>query len=71
VRYVVLGAGAVGGVIGANLHLAGRSVTFVARGSHLDRIRADGLLLDRADGRHLVRVPVSPALHRGRLVRAR
>lgn len=58
-RYVVLGAGAVGGVIGGNLHLAGRPVTFVARGAHLDRIRADGLVLDRADGRHVVRSPVA------------
>lgn len=58
-RYVVLGAGAVGGVIGASLHLAGRPVTFVARGDHLDRIRTDGLLVDRADGRHVVRTPVA------------
>lgn len=58
-RYVVLGAGAVGGVIGASLHLAGLPVTLVARGAHLDRIRADGLVLDRADGRHVVRAPVA------------
>jgi 2-dehydropantoate 2-reductase len=59
VRYVVYGAGAVGGVIGANLHLAGLPVTLVARGAHLDRIRADGLVLDRADGRHVVRTPAA------------
>ncbi|WP_182524535.1 ketopantoate reductase family protein [Nocardioides dongkuii] len=62
-RYVVLGAGAVGGVVGGNLHLAGIPVTFVARGAHLDRLQEDGLLLDRADGRHVVRAPAvtSPA----------
>ena len=45
-RYVVYGAGAVGGVIGARLHLAGHDVTLVARGEHLARIRSDGLVLD-------------------------
>jgi 2-dehydropantoate 2-reductase len=54
--YVVHGAGAVGGVIGARLHLAGHDVTLVARGEHLARIREDGLVLDTADGRHTVRV---------------
>jgi 2-dehydropantoate 2-reductase len=58
-RYVVFGTGAVGGVIGASLHLAGLPVTLVARGAHLDRIRADGLVLDRADGRHVVRAPTA------------
>ncbi len=53
--YVLYGAGAVGGVIGARLHLAGHEVTLVARGEHLARIRADGLVLDTADGRHPVR----------------
>lgn len=53
-RYVVYGTGAVGGVIGGNLHLAGVPVTLVARGEHLARIRGDGLILDREDGRHRV-----------------
>jgi 2-dehydropantoate 2-reductase len=53
--YVLYGAGAVGGVIGARLHLAGHHVTLVARGPHLARIRADGLRLDTADGVQQVR----------------
>ncbi len=57
--YVIYGAGAVGGVIGARLHLAGHEVTLVARGEHLARIRADGLVLDTAEGRHAVRVPAT------------
>ena len=57
--WVVYGAGAVGGVIGARLHLAGQRVTLVARGAHLDRIREDGLVLDAADGRHVVRAPAT------------
>lgn len=54
-RYVVHGAGAVGGVIGSQLHRAGLAVTLVARGEHLAAIRAaGGLVLDAGDGRHLV-----------------
>jgi len=49
-RYVVYGAGAVGGGIGGHLHLAGLDTTLVARGEHLKAIRRDGLLLDIADG---------------------
>ncbi len=49
-RYVVYGAGAVGGVIGGLLHLAGREVTLVARGAHLDAIRDTGLRLDSGAG---------------------
>lgn len=58
-RYVVYGTGAVGGVIGGNLHLAGVAVTLVARGEHLARIRADGLTLDREDGRHRIDAPAT------------
>lgn len=57
--YVLYGAGAVGGVIGARLHLAGHDVTLVARGEHLARIRADGLVLDTAEGRATVRAPAT------------
>lgn len=60
-RYVVYGAGAVGGVIGASLHLAGVPTTLVARGEHLARIRESGLVLDRADGRHAVDAPAATA----------
>lgn len=58
-RYVVYGAGAVGGVIGGGLALAGVPVTLVARGEHLLRIRERGLVLDRADGRHAVATPAA------------
>ena len=34
-RYVIFGAGAVGGVIGGRLHAAGKDVVLVARGEHL------------------------------------
>jgi 2-dehydropantoate 2-reductase len=44
-RFVVYGAGAVGGVIAARLHLGGEDVQVVARGPHLDAIRSGGLRL--------------------------
>ena len=53
-RHVVYGAGAVGGVIGGRLALTGHAVTLVARGAHLDAIRAGGLVLDAGDGRHRI-----------------
>lgn len=42
-RYVVLGAGAVGGTIGARVADAGHEVVLVARGTHAEALRADGL----------------------------
>lgn len=58
-RYVVYGAGAVGGVIGGRLHLAGLGTTLIARGQHLARIRADGLFLDTEDGVLVVKAPAT------------
>ncbi|MET8348793.1 MULTISPECIES: 2-dehydropantoate 2-reductase N-terminal domain-containing protein [unclassified Micromonospora] len=49
-RYVIIGAGAVGGTIGVRLAEAGRDVTLVARGAHLDAIRERGLTLRQPDG---------------------
>lgn len=49
-RYVVLGAGAIGCAVGARLDQAGRDVVLVARGAHLDALRADGLTLLTPDG---------------------
>lgn len=42
-RFAILGSGAVGGYFGARLARAGQDVTFIARGRHLDAIRANGL----------------------------
>ncbi len=39
----ILGSGAVGGYFGAKLARAGHDVTFIARGAHLEAIRARGL----------------------------
>jgi 2-dehydropantoate 2-reductase len=44
-RYVVYGAGAVGGVVGALMHRAGHEVELIARGRHLEAIQRDGLRL--------------------------
>jgi 2-dehydropantoate 2-reductase len=45
VRYVIIGAGAVGGVIGGLLARAGRDVVLVARGPHLTALQENGLQL--------------------------
>lgn len=42
-RFAILGSGAVGGYFGAKLANAGQDVTFIARGAHLEAIRASGL----------------------------
>lgn len=44
-RYVIVGAGAIGGAVGGRLHQAGRQVVLVARGEHLEVLRRDGLRL--------------------------
>jgi 2-dehydropantoate 2-reductase len=42
-KFAILGSGAVGGYYGAKLARAGHDVTFIARGAHLEAIRARGL----------------------------
>ena len=44
-RYVIIGAGAVGGTIGGRLFQAGHEVLLVARGAHLRAMREGGLTL--------------------------
>ncbi|MET7332724.1 2-dehydropantoate 2-reductase N-terminal domain-containing protein [Nonomuraea sp. NPDC005650] len=44
-RYIVIGAGAVGGTIGARLHQGGHDVLLVARGAHHEALKRDGLRL--------------------------
>ncbi|AEV84042.1 2-dehydropantoate 2-reductase [Actinoplanes sp. SE50] len=54
----MIGAGAVGASIAAELHRAGADTLLVARGAQLAALRADGLRYVRPDGVHQVRIPV-------------
>jgi 2-dehydropantoate 2-reductase len=49
-RIVVFGAGAVGGVVAAQLARSGREVAVIARGAHLEAIRREGLTLQWPGG---------------------
>lgn len=59
-RCVVVGAGAVGGVVGGRLAQHGHDVVLVARGHHGASIAADGLLIRSPDDEVRVDVPVVP-----------
>jgi 2-dehydropantoate 2-reductase len=57
-RYIVIGAGGIGGTIGGRLAQAGHEVVLVARGPHLDALRAQGgLRLATPEGTSVVSVP--------------
>jgi 2-dehydropantoate 2-reductase len=60
-RFIMYGAGAIGGSIGARLFEAGHEVVLICRGAHLDTIRAEGLLLRAPEGD--VRLPIPAAGH--------
>jgi len=61
-RFVIFGAGAIGGVVGAKLHQSGFDVALIARGAHYRAIREKGLTLEQphATAAHL-RIPVADA----------
>ena len=58
-RFVVLGAGAVGGVVGGRLFEHGHDVLLIARGEHARAISATGLTLASAAGVAVLPVPVT------------
>ncbi|OBI39771.1 ketopantoate reductase family protein [Mycobacterium colombiense] len=58
-RYVIVGAGAIGGTLGGLLARAGTPAVLVARGRHAEVLAADGLTLRTPDG--AFRTPVSVA----------
>jgi 2-dehydropantoate 2-reductase len=59
VRYIIYGAGAVGGVIGGRLHQAGHEVVLIARGDHLEAIRERGLTLRWPGGEATLPIPTA------------
>ena len=48
-RFVVVGAGAIGGAAGARLFQKGFDVTLVARGAHGEALRSGGLVIEAPD----------------------
>jgi 2-dehydropantoate 2-reductase len=59
VRHVIIGTGAVGGVIGGLLASVGKDVVLVARGRQLEALRRDGLEVTTAGGTVRVRPDVA------------
>lgn len=61
-KYLIAGTGGVGGSIAGFLSLAGKDVTCIARGAHLQSIQTNGLKL-KSDlkGEHTLRIPATTA----------
>ncbi|HWI70352.1 MAG TPA: rhodanese-like domain-containing protein [Baekduia sp.] len=57
-RYVVIGAGAIGVSLSAELERAGHDVALIARGAQLAAARAGGITYARPDGTRTLGVPV-------------
>jgi 2-dehydropantoate 2-reductase len=57
-RYIIIGAGAVGGTIGARLAEAGHEVVLVARGAQYIALESGGLRFRAPDGERVHRLPV-------------
>jgi 2-dehydropantoate 2-reductase len=57
-RFVVYGAGAIGGVVGALLFRAGTEVVLIARGAHANALKNAGLTLEHGDDEEVFNIPV-------------
>jgi 2-dehydropantoate 2-reductase len=60
VRFVVFGAGAIGGVVGARLFQTGADVIVIARGAHYDAIATRGLTLETPTEKVTLPIPAAP-----------
>jgi 2-dehydropantoate 2-reductase len=49
-KICIVGAGAIGGMLGVRLALAGEDVTFIARGANLEALTNQGMRLIMEDG---------------------
>jgi 2-dehydropantoate 2-reductase len=58
-RYVIYGAGAIGGAVGARLFEAGHEVVLIARGRHYDILRSEGLTYRDPTGGRVLRIDVA------------
>ncbi|GAA1263559.1 2-dehydropantoate 2-reductase [Planotetraspora silvatica] len=58
-RYIIIGAGAIGGTIGGRLFQSGHDVLLVARGAHYEALRDGGLRLITPEGDAHLPIPVT------------
>lgn len=56
-RYIIYGAGAIGGVVGGRLFQHNHEVVLIARGQHLEAIRRSGLALESPNERLTLPIP--------------
>jgi 2-dehydropantoate 2-reductase len=62
-RFVILGAGGLGSVIGGFLAKAGEDVTLIGRQAHVDAINRSGLRITGIRGEHLIRERLTAVTH--------
>lgn len=53
-KYLIIGAGGTGGAIGAYMARAGKDVTLIARGAHLEAMKQDGLRVIRPEDEFII-----------------
>jgi 2-dehydropantoate 2-reductase len=58
-KICIVGAGAIGGMLGVQLALVGEQVTFISRGANLEAARQNGIKLILEDGAERLACPVS------------
>jgi 2-dehydropantoate 2-reductase len=58
-RFLVYGAGAIGGLLGARLSQAGEDVVLIARGAHAEAMEREGLVIESPAGREVFHLPVA------------
>lgn len=56
-RWIVYGAGAIGGTIGARLHMSGAAVVLIARGAHAEVLQRNGLRFIHPEGEEQLSIP--------------
>ena len=57
-KICIVGAGAIGGMLGVKLALTGHDVTLILRGANLEAVRQNGLTLVEQNGNELVASPI-------------
>ncbi len=57
-KICVVGAGAIGGMLGAKLALTGHDVTLILRGANLEAVKQNGLTLIEENGDELIAKPI-------------